>query len=190
MTTINFGTNFTGNPFSLFARNVLTSTDLMGTTANYLSLGGGPAGYAGAPAFQNDVTYTLEFTFGRRAINSVQFTTRVSGGGTNWSHTVTDNTYAYPRFDTVAVRAGNAATAASSFEFTRLLVEVIELPPEPIPLNISASGGNVTLSWTNPAFSLWAAPEASGTYTNVPGATSPYTTSAGGAQKFFRLLYP
>ena len=190
MTTFNFGTNFTGNPFSLFARNVLTSTDLMGTTANYLSLGSGPDNYAGAPAFQNDTTYTLEFTFGRRAINSVQFTTRLSGGGTNWSHTVTDNTYAYPRFDTVAVRAGNAATAASSFEFTRLLVEVIALPPEPIPLNISASGGNVTLTWTNPAFSLWAALDASGPYTNVPGATSPYTTSAGEARKFFRLILP
>jgi hypothetical protein len=190
MTTFNFGTNFTGNPFSLFARNVLTSTDLMGTTANYLSLGGGPANYAGAPAFQNDTTYSLEFTFGRRTINSVELTTRVSGGGTNWSHTVTDSTYAYPRFDTVAVRAGNAATAASSFEFTRLLVEVIELPPDSIPLNISASGGNVTLTWTNSLFGLWAAPEALGTYTNVPGATSPYTTSAGEAQKFFRLHYP
>jgi hypothetical protein len=69
-------------------------------------------------------------------------------------------------------------------------VEVIELPPNPIPLNISASGGNVTLTWTNPAFGLWAAPEVSDTYTNVPGATSPYTTSAGEARKFFRLILP
>lgn len=187
MTTFNFGTNFTANPFSLFARNNLTSTDLMGTTANYLSLGGGPANYAGVPAFQNDTEYTLEFTFARTLVNRVVFTTRVSRGGTNWSHTVTDSTYAYPRFDTVAVRAGNAATAASSFEFTRLLVEVIELLPGSIPLNISASGGNVTLSWTNSSSILQAAPEVTGTYTNVPGAVSPYTTPVSGERRFFRL---
>jgi hypothetical protein len=62
-------------------------------------------------------------------------------------------------------------------------------PPSPIPLNVSYSGGNVTLTWTNAAFALQAAPGASGTYTNVTGATSPYTTPATGTAKFFRLKF-
>jgi hypothetical protein len=45
----------------------------------------------------------------------------------------------------------------------------------------------VVLSWTNAAFSLWAAPACSGAYTKVTGATSPYTNYFGGPQQFFRL---
>lgn len=190
MTTINYGTNFTGNPFSLHVRNNLPSGDLMGTTANFVGLGSGPTGYAGAPAFQNGVNYTAEFTIARTSISSVEFTTKISGGGTNWTHTRVDTTYAYPRFDAVAVRAGSLETAASPFEFTRLLVQVVTAAPAPEPLNISSSGSNVTLTWTNSAFSLQAAPNATGTYTNVPGAASPYVTPAGGSAKFFRLIWP
>lgn len=55
------------------------------------------------------------------------------------------------------------------------------------PLTIQKSGTNVLLTWTNPAFGLQAAPVVTGTYTNVPGATSPYTNAINGAQQFFRL---
>jgi len=48
----------------------------------------------------------------------------------------------------------------------------------------------LTLTWSNPAFGLEAAPSASGTYTNISGATSPYPVSAGDTQRFFRLMYP
>jgi hypothetical protein len=57
----------------------------------------------------------------------------------------------------------------------------------PIPLGIESSGGKVVLSWTNSSFALQAAPAAAGTYTNVPGATSPYTNSITGSQAYFRL---
>ena len=187
MVALNYGTIFSGNPFSLYARNNLSAADLMGTTGSFLGLGGGPGGYAGAPAFQNGVDYTLDFTIARKSVTSVEVTTTVTGGGTNWTHTRVDNTYAYPRFDCIAIRAANAETTASVFEFTRLLVQVITVAPDPIPLTVSASDGNVILTWPNPAFVLQAAPEASGTYTNVAGATSPYPVSAGEARKFFRL---
>jgi hypothetical protein len=190
MAALNYGTNFSGNPFSLYARNNLASSDLMGTTGNYLSLGGGPGGYAGAPAFQNDTSYTLDFTVARKSQTSVDVTTTITGGGTNWTHTRTDSTYAYPRFDCVAFRAGNAETAASQLAFTRLLVQVVTVAPDRIPLNILTSEGNVSLTWSNPLFTLQAAPEAAGTYTNVTGATSPYPVTASEARKFYRLTWP
>jgi hypothetical protein len=48
----------------------------------------------------------------------------------------------------------------------------------------------VVLSWNDPTFALQAAPAASGTFTNIPAATSPYTNIVIGAQQFFRLDQP
>jgi hypothetical protein len=45
----------------------------------------------------------------------------------------------------------------------------------------------LVLSWTNAGFSLPSAPAVTGTFTNISGATSPYTNSLTGAQQFFRL---
>jgi hypothetical protein len=55
-------------------------------------------------------------------------------------------------------------------------------------LNIQRSGNNVMLTWSDSAFALQAAPNATGTYTNVPGAASPHTESIGDQQKFYRLV--
>ena len=52
-------------------------------------------------------------------------------------------------------------------------------------LSIVKSGGNVVVTW--PVGTLQAAPAVSGTYTNVPGATSPYTNAISGSQKYFRV---
>lgn len=57
----------------------------------------------------------------------------------------------------------------------------------PVPLGIVSSGGNVVLNWTNEAFALQAAPSIDGTFTNVSGATSPYTNPVAGPQRYFRL---
>jgi hypothetical protein len=43
------------------------------------------------------------------------------------------------------------------------------------------------LNWTNAGFSLQSAPAVTGTFTNIHGATSPYTNPAPRAQQFFRL---
>jgi uncharacterized repeat protein (TIGR03803 family) len=60
----------------------------------------------------------------------------------------------------------------------------------PIPLNIQLNGASVILSWNDPAslFSLQSAPTLTGQFTNIPGATSPYTISIPGAQRFFQLI--
>jgi hypothetical protein len=45
----------------------------------------------------------------------------------------------------------------------------------------------VVLSWTNAGFDLLSAPAITGVFTNIPGATSPYTNPITGLQRFFRL---
>lgn len=85
----------------------------------------------------------------------------------------------------------NAGTGGGTIRFD--LVNVFgnagSVTPTSIPLNIVLSGSNVTLSWTNASFTLQSATTVDGTYGTIAGATSPYTTSASGAQKFFRLKY-
>ena len=64
----------------------------------------------------------------------------------------------------------------------------VNLTPTPIPLNVEWTNNSVVLSWTNAAFNLQSAPTVSGVYTNVPGASSPYTNATTGSQMFFRLV--
>lgn len=56
-----------------------------------------------------------------------------------------------------------------------------------VALQIEKAGSEMVLSWANAAFGLQSAPFVSGTFTNVSGATSPYTNSITGSQQFFRL---
>ena len=62
--------------------------------------------------------------------------------------------------------------------------------PSPIPLDFQQAGDQLVLSWTNPVFSLQSAPLISATFTNVPGATSPYTNSFTEPEQYFRLAAP
>jgi hypothetical protein len=56
------------------------------------------------------------------------------------------------------------------------------------PVSIQRLGPSVVLNWTNAAFSLQSAPTITGTFTNIPGATSPYTNPISGGQRVFRLV--
>jgi uncharacterized repeat protein (TIGR03803 family) len=58
----------------------------------------------------------------------------------------------------------------------------------PITLFYQNTGSDTVLSWNDPSFVLQVAPAVTGTYTNIPGATSPYTNAFTGPQQFFRLL--
>jgi hypothetical protein len=68
---------------------------------------------------------------------------------------------------------------------------VVVIAPTPVPLNISSSGANVILNWTDPTglFRLAAGTNVTG-ITNVVSTTSPYTNPVSGSQSFFRLIYP
>jgi len=60
----------------------------------------------------------------------------------------------------------------------------------PVLLDFQRLNDRLVLSWTNARVSLQSAPAATGTFTNVLGATSPYTNSLIGPQKYFRLAAP
>jgi uncharacterized repeat protein (TIGR03803 family) len=60
-------------------------------------------------------------------------------------------------------------------------------PITPIPLSIQMSPKFPVVSWTNPVFNLQAAPTATGPFTNLPDASSPYTNAVTGRALFFRL---
>jgi hypothetical protein len=57
----------------------------------------------------------------------------------------------------------------------------------PIPLNFLRDGNKLILSWSDPSFSLQTAPKVTGIFTNVLGATSPYTNLFTGPARFYRL---
>jgi hypothetical protein len=59
--------------------------------------------------------------------------------------------------------------------------------PSPIPIVYQKIGNNLVLQWTDPSFALQTAPAMGGTFTNLSGATSPYTNPITGLPKFFRL---
>jgi uncharacterized repeat protein (TIGR03803 family) len=65
---------------------------------------------------------------------------------------------------------------------------VFKLSIAPVQLSIQLIPGKVVLSWTAPSFSLQSAPEAVGGYTNISGATSPYTNPIVNVHQFFRLI--
>ena len=57
----------------------------------------------------------------------------------------------------------------------------------PPRLDFQLLNDELVLSWTNAGFSLQSAPAIPGTFTNFPGATSPYTNALTTPQQFFRL---
>ncbi len=56
------------------------------------------------------------------------------------------------------------------------------------PLTSHFSSTNLVLSWPAANFILQSSTTASGGYTNVPGAVSPYTSPFSGTSRFFRLM--
>jgi hypothetical protein len=55
-------------------------------------------------------------------------------------------------------------------------------------LSIQKLSNQTVLTWTNNGFSLQSAPAITGNFTNISGATSPYTNLTTGSQQYFRLL--
>lgn len=137
------------------------------------------------------------------------------GGGVNYRMTNVNGLTAELRIDTRAVDVigqtvpefassikgvmgqfdGSAPYNSGYQFFLTLYSDIVPGTPPPVgpnaePLQIAVNGQDVVLSWTSPLFNLQASSDVTGTYTNIPGATSPYTYPISGGQKFFRLQYP
>jgi uncharacterized repeat protein (TIGR03803 family) len=54
-------------------------------------------------------------------------------------------------------------------------------------LGANSVGNRAILTWDDPTFSLTTSTNIASTFTNVPGASSPYTNSLTGPERFFRL---
>jgi len=97
-------------------------------------------------------------------------------------------------FNRIRPFAGGDRPSAAS-PYAELILDEIRIgetyadvaPYVPPPLSIARIGGEVILSWPGSSPKLQAAGTITGAYTNVSGATSPYTNSLAGPQLFFRL---
>ncbi|MEI9962611.1 MAG: hypothetical protein WDM76_16295 [Limisphaerales bacterium] len=107
-------------------------------------------GFTNAPAFQPDTQYTLVFSVTRSAVNTVVITNSITGGGTNWTFSVTETNLAYHRFDAFGIRPNSIETSADSFDIAEFKVEVLAGPVAPASIaiaNVSRNGNNLTLTW-------------------------------------------
>ena len=69
-------------------------------------------------------------------------------------------------------------------------VESVEITGLVLHLDFQKLSNQLVLTWTNSGFGLQSAPAATGSFTNIPGATSPYSNSTTSAQQYFRLAVP
>ena len=81
---------------------------------------------------------------------------------------------------------GSATGSGSGYDFATIKYSGATID-RPL-LKIQRSSGGVVLSWTNAAFSLQTESQLNGAFTNIPGATSPYTNPVTGSRQFFRLI--
>lgn len=99
-----------------------------------------------------------------------------------------DNNRIIQVVDTGSGSAGTTlAFAGSSQTFRSIRFGPIPNTVVPRPtLGYSVNGNQLILNWTG-SFTLQSATNASGTYTNITGAASPYTTPMTDPQRYFRL---
>jgi hypothetical protein len=100
-------------------------------------------------------------------------------------------------FESTAIQSGAASYvptdatatygAGGTIRFDLVQVYSVSATGNPVSLAIQLSGSDAILTWTNAGYTLLAAPLVTGAYTNVDGATSPYSTPVVGTQKFFQL---
>jgi hypothetical protein len=206
MLSLDFGPTFSVNsPLSLLSRSGVSDINLMGTTGDYTSMASGPSGggFSNAPAFQAGTTYTLVFSVSRTAVNSVDVTAAISGGGTNWSFTSTDTNFAYHRFDAFGIRPSSLETTADSFTIPDFIVQVVQNPVT--SFNITGithpTPTSVVLTWDSTANTSYdiqstASLTPAATWTTnatvmASGTSTSYTNSPiSGSSRFFRVVSP
>ncbi len=81
---------------------------------------------------------------------------------------------------------GNVFVTGSSWNGTNYDFATIKYSSS-VQLAIQKLHNQAVLTWTNSGFSLQTAPTLTGTFTNIPAATSPYTNPIAGPQQYFRL---
>jgi hypothetical protein len=107
------------------------------------------------------------FTGGAFAFIGIMDEARIYGG-------IEDSNWVSAEYNTIA----NNSTFSAYSTVTNTIVL-------PINLTIRVSGDNAILTW--PGGTLQSSGNLNGPYSNVPGATSPYTNSINGTQQYYRV---
>jgi hypothetical protein len=118
--------------------------------------------------------------------NQLNATANVPG---SFAYSPSAGTVASPGANTLSVLFTPADTVDYNSTTGNVSLVVLLVP---IALNIQLVSNDVVLSWNDPAsvFALQTAPDVTCVFTNVPGASSPYTNTNGGALQFFQLVAP
>jgi Immunoglobulin domain/Immunoglobulin I-set domain/Bacterial Ig-like domain len=176
----------------IFYNNFFFDTDNDSTTGN-LGWGGAEMLIQGGAGYQeknggfnegdiNGLDWSCE-----PAVEAMDFELRFSRGATYASDSQPVFTTNVINFifdaENSSFQSVNRAPATGSLSYT--LVETQPQPPG--PLNIGYSGGQVQVLWTGPGTLQAIGSLSSQNWTNVPGATSPYTITTPTGQLFFRL---
>jgi Beta-propeller repeat len=85
--------------------------------------------------------------------------------------------------------SGNVFVTGYSYNGTNAYILTVKYSSSVPPphLDFQLLNSRLVLSWANDGFDLQTAPAITGPFTNLPGATSPYTNAVTFAQQFFRL---
>ena len=130
---MNMATTLGGSkPFNLMARNV-SSSDLLSTSGNWVSLTNGATG--GNHGYDSGTQYTFIITMTRNGANGLEIAATMSGGTLNNSGTAflsfTDAAPNSLTFDTFNLRPSSAASTASQFDTTLFKVEFLSANTAP-----------------------------------------------------------
>ena len=183
-----YGTTYNGGATDsgvLFAMNT-DGTDF--TVLHNFSYGpGNAANPLGALLFSGGMLYGTT-TYGGDQGKGAVFRINTDGSGYTNLYSFDPGTGANPYAGLTLSGSTFYGTTSAGGEVSDGVVFALKLATAPIPLNIQLMGGNAILDWSDPSFSLQSAPAVTGVYTNVSGASSPYTNAATSPQQFFRLL--
>lgn len=128
--------------------------------------------------------------------NGVIFSLDTNGGNFSIVHAFSATTVTSPKTNSDGARptaslmiSGSALYGGAPFGGAYGLGTLFSISPQSAApyLNITSLGTNVILSWPVIGYNLQSAPLVNGTYTNIPGAFSPFTNPATEAQRYFRL---
>lgn len=88
----------------------------------------------------------------------------------------------------VALDASTGSGSRDTFGIDNFSLSYQRLTATTVALDIKLEGTNAVLTWNDPGYLLQTAPELDGVFTNLSGATSPFTNAMNESTRFFRLI--
>jgi uncharacterized delta-60 repeat protein len=109
--------------------------------------------------------------------------TNLYNGPENGIDNVAKGSIAVDRVGNVII-VGQSAAPSGTYDYVTIKYSAT-LPS--VRLSFQNINNRLVLSWADPGFALQSAPALTGTFTNIPGATSPYTNLLTDPARYFRL---